>query len=253
MAKRFTDTNKWDHSWVRKLSPIIKCALFYINDKCDHAGIWVADFEAMSFNVGGTITQEQFESAFGDKLTKFGDDKYFIPSFIDFQYGYLNPENKVHRSVLERLEKVAPNKPLDSPLKWAKDKEKEKDKAKDQEKDKEKECFDFENIYKIYPRKLGKAKGIKTLQKLITTQEQYESFSKAVSNYAQDCRLNATPENYIKHFSSFVGTRENQTWLDYVDFNPTVRNQNTFNKADQRTANNRAAAQEYLKSLEEEK
>lgn len=139
MAKRFTDTAKWDHAWIRKLSPKFKCALFYILDKCDHAGIWVADFDAMSFNIGESITQQEFENAFSDKIRLIKNDKYFIESFIDFQYGELNPENRVHKSVLSKLEKEGANKPLKSPLKGAKDKDKDKDKEKDKDKDKAKD------------------------------------------------------------------------------------------------------------------
>lgn len=152
MAKRFTDTDKWNKAWIRRLSPKFKCAWFYLLDKCDHAGVWQEDFEAMSFNIGEEINQDEFEKVFSEKIQKVDSDKYFIKSFIDFQYGNLNPSNKVHKSVLERLEKIKPlTSPLiaptegayegayKAPIEGAKDKDKEKDKAKDKEKEKEKE------------------------------------------------------------------------------------------------------------------
>lgn len=136
MSKRFTDTNKWDHSWFRKLSPKFKCAWFYILDKCDHAGIWIEDLEAMSFNIGDTITQVELITVFKDKLQKIDADKFLIESFVEYQYGNLNPNNKVHKSVLVKLEKIqGATKGLPSSINEAKD----KDKDKDQDKDKEKE------------------------------------------------------------------------------------------------------------------
>lgn len=135
MAKRFTDTNKWDRAWFRKLSPSMKCAWVYLCDKCDHAGIWTADFESMSFHVGEPITQEMCLTSFADKIRAVGSDKFVLQSFIDFQYGTLNPENRVHQSVISRLQKEGANKDLISPLEGAKDKDKDKDKEKDKEKD----------------------------------------------------------------------------------------------------------------------
>lgn len=146
MAKRFTDSNKWDHAWFRKLATKMKCAWFYICDKCDHAGIWVADFEALAFNVNEKVSKEEFESTFQDKVKLVDQDKYFIESFILFQYGALNPNNQVHKSILLKLENIAPGQPLKINLKGlfipkagAKDKEEDKVKYKDKEEEEDKE------------------------------------------------------------------------------------------------------------------
>ena len=106
MAKRFTDTNKWDHAWFRKLKPAMKAAWIYILDKCDHAGVWTADFEALSFHVGEEITQCGLEQALDGKIDLISDDKYLISSFVDFQYGQLRDNNTVHVSVANRLKKL---------------------------------------------------------------------------------------------------------------------------------------------------
>lgn len=136
MAKRFTDSNKWDHAWFRKLSPEMKCVWIFLCDKCDHAGIWIVDFESLNFHVGTKEVDEfLIFQQFGDKIEKLDSDKYLIRSFIQFQYGTLNPQNRVHQSVLSRLKKVAPNKDLISTLEGAKDKDKDKDKEKDKEPD----------------------------------------------------------------------------------------------------------------------
>jgi hypothetical protein len=72
-----------------------------------------------------------------------------------------------------------------------------------------KEEFDFEAVYKIYPRKIGKATGIKRLKQMIKSREKYNLLLLAVENYAQ--QMKAEDEKYIKHFSSWVSV-----WEDYI-------------------------------------
>ncbi len=205
MSKRFTDTEKWSHSWFRKLLPELKCVWFYLLDKCNHAGIWIADFEAVSFHVGKEIVESDLEH-FGEKLYKFDGDKYFITSFIDFQYGELNPENRAHKSVLTILEKQGLLKTLRSPLKGAKDKDKDKDMVKDKVKGIRAE---IEKIYlEQYPLKEGKQKGIEILLKSVKTPEDLERLKSAIEKYKKSIR----DPKYIKHFSTFA-----TTWTDWLD------------------------------------
>lgn len=105
MSKRLTDTEKWKIAWFRKLSPKMKCAWSFLLDNCDHSGIWHEDTETMSHHVGEEVTCAELEEAFKGKIERFDSDKFFIKAFIDFQYGELNPSNKVHLSVIRKLEK----------------------------------------------------------------------------------------------------------------------------------------------------
>jgi hypothetical protein len=129
VAKRFTDTNKWEKNNFTSLSLKMKLVWIYLCDKCDHAGFWDINIGLMSFLIGESITLDEILQQFGTKVISYGD-KLHIPSFLDFQYGELNSNNKVHKSVLNILEKQAPYMGLDSSLQGAKEKEKEKDKAK---------------------------------------------------------------------------------------------------------------------------
>ena len=52
MAKRFIDTKIWDKAWFRKLTPKNKLIWIYLLTRCDHAGIWDADWEAAEFFIG---------------------------------------------------------------------------------------------------------------------------------------------------------------------------------------------------------
>lgn len=191
----------------------MKCAWIYLCDKCDHAGIWTSDFDALSFFVGEEVTDEEVTAAFGDKIERVKYDKFLIQAFIDFQYGTLNPENRVHLSVISKLEKEGANKGLKRTLKGPKDKDKDKDKDLDKEKDKEKEA-QISKIYSDhYPLKKGKSDGIKAAMKKLKTEADLEAFKAAVIVYAEDCRKKGTDPKYIKGFESFV----NSTWRDLLD------------------------------------
>lgn len=72
--------------------------------------------------------------------------------------------------------------------------------------------FDFESVYKLYPKKEGKSKGMKKLKAQIKTQAQYENFTKAVKDYSSMCKREGKELRYIKQFYSFVGC-----WEDYLD------------------------------------
>lgn len=144
MAKRFTDTEKWKKPFIRGLQGPYKLLWLYICDDCDHAGIWQVDIDVAQIRIGEKISIADAINAFGDKIVIFDNgNKWFIPSFIEFQYpSGLNPENRAHTSIIHLLEKYdltnLKNKPLKSPLQGRKDMDMVKDMVKDKEQAKEK-------------------------------------------------------------------------------------------------------------------
>lgn len=101
-----TDTDKWKKRFLRELKPQHKLLWFYILDDCNHAGIWDVDIEVASIRVGEELIYDMLPQAFLDKIVIFDNgDKWFIPDFIEFQYGELNPNSNVHKSVIALLEK----------------------------------------------------------------------------------------------------------------------------------------------------
>lgn len=139
MAKRFTDTNKWSRKEFHSLPVKMKLAWLYMNDNCDHAGIWDMNIELMSFLIGIKISVEDMVKYFGEMIEIRGNSLRLIP-FIEYQYGELNPDNKVHLSVINKLKlfsNISKNsadiKPLASPLQGAKDKERDIYKEKERE------------------------------------------------------------------------------------------------------------------------
>ena len=71
--------------------------------------------------------------------------------------------------------------------------------------------FDFELVYQLYPRKIGKKKGLQRCRSQIKTREKYDALLRAVRNYAQE--MQGTAETYIKHFDSWM----NGHWEDYAE------------------------------------
>ena len=137
MAKRFTDTDKWKKLYIRGLQAPYKLLWFYILDDCNHAGMWDVDFEIAKIRIGCSEVNSQDAIKHFKKKIKVIDDgeKWYIPSFIEFQYGYLNPSNRAHLSVINILKKYKVFKGLTSPLDTAKDKDKDKDKDKGKKKE----------------------------------------------------------------------------------------------------------------------
>mgnify|MGYP003132936287 FL=1 len=135
MAKRFIDTKIWDKAWFRKLDTDSKLLWVYILTKCDHAGILDGDWEAASFFLGSNISEyEEIPDVIRDKMIPISDDQFFIPSFIDYQYGTLRINSKPHLSVIKRLEEKGLNNYLQKSLITLKEQDKEKDIDKRQDK-----------------------------------------------------------------------------------------------------------------------
>ena len=133
MAKRFTDTEKWKKPFIRNLKASYKLLWLYVCDDCDHSGIWQVDIEVAEIRIGEKLDGKKAIQFFGDKIILLdGGAKWFIPSFIEFQYpSGLNPDNRAHNSIIILLEKNnlldKQNKPLTRSLQGRKDMDMVKD------------------------------------------------------------------------------------------------------------------------------
>lgn len=155
MAKRFTDTEKWKKPFIRSLQAPYKLLWLYILDDCDHSGIWQVEREVVEIRIGQKIDWVEAQNLFKDKIRIF-NEKWFIQDFIDFQYGKLNPENRAHKSVLDKLEKYK-IKPLGRSLQGRKDKDKDMVKDKDEE--------TFFDAYELFPGAKSRQKNWEDFQK----------------------------------------------------------------------------------------
>ena len=72
--------------------------------------------------------------------------------------------------------------------------------------------IDFEILYKRYPNKEGKRKGMDKLAKTIKTKEEYDKFELAMDNYIQLCiNKKRIQGGFVKQWSTFVNN-----WTDYL-------------------------------------
>lgn len=102
MPKRFTDTNKYKDPWFRKLEPKLKVLFLFMCDDCDHAGVWKENFQTFNMLFGFNASASDMVG-FGDKILMLNEETYLIRSFIKYQYGPLNPDNKAHLGVIRAL------------------------------------------------------------------------------------------------------------------------------------------------------
>lgn len=138
MAKRFIDTDLFRKPLMRSLQAPYKVLWVYLLCECDHAGVWDVELDVASMRLGTKLDMDKCIAGLGSAVVPIdGGKKWWIPEYIAFQYGSLNPANKVHASAIAILSKygidpenIAPCKDHTSPLQGAKDKDKDKDKEK---------------------------------------------------------------------------------------------------------------------------
>ncbi len=130
MAKRYTDSRKWDDPFFIELPNKYKLLWFYMLDKCDHAGIYQHSKRLVDFNLFDNYETSEILSVFNKRILVLENGKWFIKKFIEYQYGDLQNNNRVHISVSKMLEKEGVFKDYTRPLLGAKDKDKDKDKDK---------------------------------------------------------------------------------------------------------------------------
>ncbi len=83
--------------------------------------------------------------------------------------------------------------------------------------DKPPSVLDFEEVYKGYPRKEGKAGGLRIFNKVIKTQSDLANLYLAITKYREHHKTAGTERKFIKHFSTFMGE-----WKDWLDPNHGV-------------------------------
>ena len=143
MAKRFTDTEKWDRQWFLSIPGEYRAFWMYLCDRCAYAGVWNKNMPLAKVYVGFDLDEEAALRHFGDRVIPIAADKWFISKFIIFQYGKFRQNKSVHQAVLSKLVANGLRWPSEQPAKALarpshKDKDKELDMAQDKDKAKAK-------------------------------------------------------------------------------------------------------------------
>lgn len=129
--KRFTETQKWEDPWFRKLKPEMKLLWQWLCDRCDNAGVIDPDIDLASFQIGYQYPMDTL-SEFSERVVKLPCGKWFLPKFIEFQYGALSTDCKAHKPVFLSLQKHFP-KGYPKGINTLQEKEKEKEKETEEE------------------------------------------------------------------------------------------------------------------------
>lgn len=218
MAKRFTDPNKWHDEWFMELKPEFKLLWIYLTDVCDHAGIWRVNKRLAEFNIGH-IDWSQAKEALVDRVY-FGNDQYwFVPKFLSFHYGRDLKYGNAIKSAVKLIEDKGFSqiavKVLGSPYLRVR-KGLGKGYPTLQSKSISKSCsssktFSFEEVWKEYPRRLGKKEALRHFRATVTTEHQFASLKLALRKYKANV-VGKSPE-YIQHGSTWFNN-----WQDWVEF-----------------------------------
>lgn len=73
---------------------------------------------------------------------------------------------------------------------------------------------EFETLWKMYPRKLGKPKAFKSYTKARKSGVTFEQVKEGIENYLKQIKTNKTETEFIKHGSTWFG---NECWNDEYD------------------------------------
>jgi hypothetical protein len=134
MAKRLTDTEKWNDDWFISLDNDYRMIWQWLLDNCNHAGVCKRSMKLMNLMCNTNVSEEDVVVKMEGRLVVV-DNNWFIPKFLKFQYASLHSQRPVIISVVKELEKL--NLLNKIPESFGNDYLIIKDKRKDKDKDKD--------------------------------------------------------------------------------------------------------------------
>lgn len=108
MPKRLTISGKWGEVWFMNLSPQAKLIYLYILDNCDFIGVYEYNEVLMNVQIGfsNKVNIREHIEKLESKIEWFRDgQKLWVVNYIKEQYGVLNNNSSIHRSVLNELKR----------------------------------------------------------------------------------------------------------------------------------------------------
>ena len=104
MSKRQHDTKRWSNRRFKKLPVEYKLLWLYINDDCEHTGMWEVEIDVAAARIGASLEEDEAKQHFEGMIEIVeGGDFWFIPSFVREQCGRLSINSNVHRSVMRNM------------------------------------------------------------------------------------------------------------------------------------------------------
>ena len=230
-TKQLIETSIWKDKWFRtKLDRQSRLLFVYLisNESINPAGLYEVDID---------YTKKYLGVSDFPKMMKLLEPKVFFDRSQDIvwivKYARKNSRGpKIKKSIENTLNKYISSSLVKEFLCFYKDfkfqidrkgylkKEKDyqgdtivsNDNDNDNDNDNEdKTVFDFEFIYKLYPRQIGKKKGIEYCKRKIKKQKDFDRLIQAVKNYTLEIQSGGIEEQFIKHFPTFMNC-----WEDYI-------------------------------------
>lgn len=164
MAKRYSDTDKYNKHFIRDLPGPYKLLFDYLNLNCDYCGIWDVNFPLAQLQIGQDMPVDkntclQLFNMDETRIVEFDNGrKWFFPKFIEFQYTSLDSTERVRKKVKNVLIKydllthLGDQRVDDGSLyvsNGSKDKDKEQD--EDKEKDSDDDLFEYPKLDFVNP------------------------------------------------------------------------------------------------------
>ena len=226
MVKRFHDTEIWKQDWFLEIDNEYRTLWLYIKDTCDHAGIWKPEKKFVEFITGKPMNLQTALQAFNkdkERVKVLENGRWLLPDFVTFQYGHtLNPENRVHLSILKLLDVNGVNLTSIRGLLDPNDRPKDKDKVKDnvsskdvressREGSEEQEEW-FGMIWEDYPQKgrVGKKLAYKYFCSSVKDYATAKRCAEALDKYRESDRVN---RGYIQNATTFFNN-----WQDWETY-----------------------------------
>ena len=104
MAKRLTDTEKWNDDWYISLSNDYRIIWQWLLDNCNHAGICKRSIRLLNLMCNTNVSENDLLLVMEGRII-LKDNNWFIPKFLKFQYASLHSNRPVIISVVKELEK----------------------------------------------------------------------------------------------------------------------------------------------------
>lgn len=135
MAKRFTATEIWNEDWFLEMPIEYKLFWYYMLSTCNHAGFYKVNLRSFCGLNGVNLTSNnvlEYFNAGKQRIRVINNSLWLIDDFFVYQYGStLNPNNRVHASIVKEYLKYGIELTSIRGLKDLKDGVKDKDKDKD--------------------------------------------------------------------------------------------------------------------------
>ena len=102
MAKRFTDSLKWNDDWYISLTNEYKVVWQWLLDNCNHAGICKRSMALLNLMCKTNIKEDEMIKVMDGRIIKI-ENNWFIPKYLKFQYSTLLSEKPAVISVVKEL------------------------------------------------------------------------------------------------------------------------------------------------------